>query len=166
MIMRPVFSQENFATDKYILVEVSTAAKVAAAGTQYFLPDTPELRMNEGMVYTNAIQAYTASQLTTAPSGEAVVPAAEIINSVLVVTTIQEGNSEERIVRIPMFDLIASSNGGYIKTVLNLPIIITKSYVEMMNGTITAGVSFLFGFHYFTGADYKKRMEARKRANG
>ena len=155
--MSVVFSQENFATNKYLLVEVSTEGKTAGKGTKYFLPDIPELRFEKGFVLTNALQTYTSDQLTTSPNGKDVVAPAEIINAVLVLVTWNASSSEERLVRIPMFDLISQENGGYLRTLANLPVILPKCYVELQNATFTDGDAFLFGFHYFRAPkDYAK----------
>lgn len=114
------------------------------ANQKYLFTDNAELSSKKIKVY--GIEAFTAAQLSTDDQGNAVIPANGAPS--VTVTFVVEGN-KEIVKEMPVFNLVRSSNNGFIVPFDNLPITLTKCYITLNAGTnLTQNQVVLFNFYY------------------
>lgn len=121
------------------LAEVNFAS-APAAGQRFFFGDIPALRT----VFTHGIEAISASQLSTSPTGKTVNTQA---NCATLMLTLAIGDTEE-VYQIPVTSLISTLNGGFIRQFNGKRINLPKSYVTSVTTGISANQSILFNFYY------------------
>jgi hypothetical protein len=109
------------------LVEAQFTGTVAV-GKKYAFTQVPNISRNNIIIY--GFEVFTATQLSTTPSNNTVVPATAAPN---IVITFVDDNNVERIYQIPYSALIASSNGGFIRMVKPFILNLTKSYVQCVS---------------------------------
>jgi hypothetical protein len=109
------------------LVEAQFTGTVAA-GKKYPFTQVPNISRNNIIIY--GFEVFTATQLSTTPSNNTVVPAAAAPN---IVITFVDDNNVERIYQIPYYSLISSLNGGFIRMVKPFILNLTKSYVQAVS---------------------------------
>jgi hypothetical protein len=106
------------------LVEAQFTGTVAV-GKKYAFTQVPNISRNNIIIY--GFEVFTATQLSTTPSNNTVVPA----NAGHHITiTFVDDNNVERIYQIPYYSLISSLNGGFIRMVKPFILNLTKSYVQ------------------------------------
>jgi hypothetical protein len=109
------------------LVEAQFTGTVAV-GKKYPFTQVPNISRNNIMIY--GFEVFTATQLSTTPGNNTVVPAAAAPN---IVITFVDDNNVERIYQIPYYALISSLNGGFIRMVKPFILNLTKSYVQAVS---------------------------------
>jgi hypothetical protein len=109
------------------LVEAQFTGTVAV-GKKYAFTQVPNISRNNIIIY--GFEVFTATQLSTTPSNNTVVPAAAAPN---IVITFVDDNNVERIYQIPYYALISSLNGGFIRMVKPFILNLTKSYVQAVS---------------------------------
>ena len=109
------------------LVEAQFTGTVAV-GKKYAFTQVPNISRNNIIIY--GFEVFTATQLSTTPSNNTVVPAAAAPN---IVITFVDDNNVERIYQIPYYALVSSSNGGFIRMVKPFILNLTKSYVQCVS---------------------------------
>jgi hypothetical protein len=109
------------------LVEAQFTGTVAV-GKKYPFTQVPNISRNNIIIY--GFEVFTATQLSTTPSNNTVVPAAAAPN---IVITFVDDNNVERIYQIPYYALISSLNGGFIRMVKPFILNLTKSYVQAVS---------------------------------
>lgn len=131
-------NQDNFKIRRSFLAEVNLPT--VAAGNTYYFADIPQLRN----VYTYGIEAVSDTQLSKTPLGFTVAAAAQIKTATVVLTEMDTNV----IYQMPYYTLVASLNGGYIRTFNFLRINLVKSYIQLVDTGITATNSLAFNFYY------------------
>jgi len=125
------------------LVSAQITGTPAALQKYQFLPNA-ELSSKKIALY--GIEAYTAAQLTTDNSSNAVIPANGAPS--LTFTLVTEGN-KETIKDMPVVNAIRSSNNGFILPLDNLRVNLEKCYIILNAATnLTANQVVLFNFYY------------------
>jgi hypothetical protein len=109
------------------LVEAQFTGTVAV-GKKYAFTQVPNISRNNIIIY--GFEVFTATQLSTTPSNNTVVPAAAAPN---IVITFVDDNNVERIYQIPYYALVSSLNGGFIRMVKPFILNLTKSYVQCVS---------------------------------
>lgn len=129
---------QNFIIARSILVELNIAT--VSQGANYNFQDVPELRGK--LIY--GIEAFSDSHVAKTPFGNTVVANGSIDDVLLTLSV----GTDEQVANIPYYTLVSANNGGLIRQFANLPVNLTKSYVKLVNNTITNGHSLLFNFYY------------------
>ena len=111
------------------LVEAQFTGSVAK-GKKYAFTQVPNISRNNIIIY--GFEVFTADQLVSTPSNNAVIPAAAV-NAVVI--TFVDDNNVERIYQIPYSALLSSANGGFIRMVKPFILNLTKSYVQAVDVT-------------------------------
>lgn len=125
------------------LVEAQITGTPAALQTYNFLPNN-ELSSKRIALY--GIEAYTAAQLTTDNSGNAVIPANGAPS--ITFTLVTKGNVQT-IKEMPVVNAIRSSNNGFILPLDNLEVTLDKCFITLNAATnLTLGQVVLFNFYY------------------
>jgi hypothetical protein len=109
------------------LVEAQFTGTVAV-GKKYAFTQVPNISRNNIIIY--GFEVFTATQLSTTPSNNTVVPATAAPN---IVITFVDDNNVERIYQIPYYALVSSLNGGFIRMVKPFILNLTKSYVQCVS---------------------------------
>jgi hypothetical protein len=122
----------NLAIIKSQVVEAQFQGSVAT-GRRYNFTEVPNISRNNLLLY--GFEAYTADQLSVAPSGNTVVASADA-NQILV--TLKDIENEEFVYQYPVFNLIRSNTGGFVTIIQPRVINLTDCFVEL---TDTTGVS-------------------------
>ena len=120
----------NLVIKRSQIVEAKLSGSLAV-GKRYNFTDIPNLSRNNIVIY--GFEAFTTSQLTVTPTGNAVVPA-----STGIVITWRDTNKQEFIYQIPMYTTIRANNAGLIVLLQPRVINLTDSYVTL---TDTTGLS-------------------------
>lgn len=120
---------QNAIIQQSVLAEARITA-APAIGQQFFFDDIPDLSKNNILVY--GIIGYSATQLVTSPAQRPVIAAAGVPSVAL---TIVDSNSRKLVQQMPIYDSIRSLNGGFIAVFDNIPMNLTKSYIEIMATT-------------------------------
>jgi len=120
----------NLVIKRSQIVEAKLSGSLAV-GKRYNFTDIPNLSRNNIVIY--GFEAFTTSQLTVTPTGNAVVPA-----STGIVITWRDTNKQEFIYQIPMYTTIRANNAGLIVLLQPRVINLTDSYVSL---TDTTGLS-------------------------
>lgn len=120
----------NLVIKRSQIVEAKLSGSLAV-GKRYQFTDIPNISRNNLVVF--GWEAFTTSQLTVTPTGNAVVPV-----STGIVITWRDTNKQEFIYQIPMYTTIRANNAGLL--ILQQPRVInlTDSYVTL---TDTTGLS-------------------------
>ena len=125
------------------LVSAQITGTPAALQKYLFLPNA-ELSSKKIALY--GIEAYTAAQLTTDQSSNAVIPANGAPS--ITFTLVTDGN-KETIKDMPVVNAIRSSNNGFILPLDNLRVNLEKCYIILNAATnLTANQVVLFNFYY------------------
>ena len=122
----------NLVIKRSQLAEAQITGSVAT-GKKYPFTQIPNLSRNNIIIY--GLEVFTATQLSNTPSGNTVIAASAQDQVVL---TLVDNNNVERVYQIPIYTLISSNNGGFIKMVKPFILNLTKSYVQITN---TAGIN-------------------------
>jgi len=113
-------------------------------GDQFFLPDNQIIRGQRVRVY--GIECFSGDQLTKTPGGLTMASASAVLG--LMVNFVDAGNSN-RVYQIPFFTFQSSLNGGFIREFEPFEIVLTKSFVQVVDGAIlTAGEGVYFHLIY------------------
>lgn len=123
------------------IVEAKLAGSLAV-GNRYYFQDIPNLSRNNIIIY--GIEAFTDSQLATAPSGNTVVGA-----STGILVTLRDNKKQEFMYEVPYYTLIRANNAGLIVMMKPRIINLTDCYVTL---TSTSGLTLnevaAFNFYY------------------
>ena len=115
-----------------------------AVGKKYQFTEIPNLSRNNIIVY--GIEAFTTTQLTTTPTNNTPITAAESLG---IVVTLVDNNNNERIYQLPYYTAIRSLNGGFVLMFKPFILNITRSYIQLTNvSTIAAGEVAVFNVYY------------------
>lgn len=148
-------------TARFQLVELIIPAATAGAGAQVNFDDQPLLRTQEGnRVYIQAIEVFAANALATMPSGNTVIPAAQLRNATLTLSV----NNFFQIKQLPLVrqNVIYADPAAFFAYTPNIfefenlsDVIWTESFVQFSASPAGAvPFSVLFGVHY----DLKPRV--------
>jgi hypothetical protein len=123
------------------IVEFKLAGTVTV-GKRYYATDIPNLSRNNIVVY--GAELFTASQLTTTPTGNTVVAI-----STGIVVTFRDNFKQEFMYQIPAFTLIRYNNAGLIVLLKPRIINLTDCYVTVTNTTsLNANESVAMNLYY------------------
>jgi hypothetical protein len=111
-----------------------------ATGAFITFADVPQLRG----AHVQGIEAFTDAQLTKTPLQASVFE--DAAKKEMMMTFVED--ADNRFENVPYYTLIASSNGGLIRTFKDLKININKSGVFIGGTTATAGKSLALVFYY------------------
>lgn len=129
---------QNVIVKQSLLVEARITA-TPAVGQRFFFDDVPDISKNNIVVY--GIIGYSATQLAKSQSNRTVVAAAGVPSLAL---TIVDDNNVEKVQQMPVYDTVRSLNGGFVATFDDIPMNLTKSYIEVMATTsLNSGESFV-----------------------
>jgi hypothetical protein len=114
-----------------------------SAGSRYNFQDVPELR---GKVVYGVIAHQGGVDYTTSTQGNAIVAATQIRQSLI---TLTDNRNQQPVQRVPLYDLQPANNGGLIRMFNDIPVDITKSFVEITGTTsFSANDTWAFTFIY------------------
>jgi hypothetical protein len=131
----------NLVIKRSQIVEAKLSGSLAV-GKRYNFTDIPNLSRNNIVIY--GFEAFTTSQLTVTPTGNAVVPA-----STGIVITWRDTNKQEFIYQIPMYTTIRANNAGLIVLLQPRVINLTDSYVSLTDTTgLTLNQSVAINVYY------------------
>lgn len=128
--------------DRFIFVELKLTS--VAAGTTLNFLDVPQL--NNAKI--EAIEAYTATQVTKTPTQNTVFANAAAPEMLM---TFMNNQSDKQFENMPYYTLIRSNNGGYLMRFPKFRVNITASYVWIGGTTATANHALGFGIYYSNG---------------
>lgn len=129
---------QNAIIHRSVLAEARITA-TPAIGQRFFFDDIPDISKNNIVVY--GIIGYSATQLATSPQQRTVIAAAGVPSIAL---TIVDANNVQLVQQMPVYDTVRSLNGGFVATFDNLPMNLTRSYIEIMATTsLNSGESFV-----------------------
>jgi hypothetical protein len=129
---------QNVIIHRSVLAEARITA-TPAIGQRFFFDDIPDISKNNIVVY--GIIGYSATQLSTSPQQRTVIAAAGIPSVAL---TIVDANNVQLVQQMPVYDTVRSLNGGFVATFDNLPMNLTRSYIEIMATTsLNSGESWV-----------------------
>ncbi len=120
---------QNAIIERSVLAE----ARIVAApgiGQRYFFDDIPDISKNNILVY--GIIGYSATQMVTSPQQRPVIAAAAVPS---VSFTLVDSNNVQLVQQMAVYDTIRSLNGGFVAIFDNLPMNLTRSYIEIMATT-------------------------------
>jgi hypothetical protein len=120
---------QNAIIHRSVLAEARITA-TPAIGQRFFFDDIPDISKNNIVVY--GIIGYSATQLATSPQQRPVIAAAGVPSIAL---TIVDANNVQLVQQMPIYDSVRSLNGGFVATFDNLPMNLTRSYIEIMATT-------------------------------
>jgi hypothetical protein len=120
---------QNVIIHRSVLAEARITA-TPAIGQRFFFDDIPDISKNNIVVY--GIIGYSATQLSTSPQQRTVIAAAGVPSVAL---TIVDANNVQLVQQMPVYDTVRSLNGGFVATFDNLPMNLTRSYIEIMATT-------------------------------
>jgi len=98
-----------------------------AVGKKYPFTQIPNLSRNNIVIY--GFEVFTADQLSNTPSNNTVISTDAQAD---VVITFVDNNNEERVFQIPIYTLISSNNGGFIRMVKPFIMNLTKCYIQLV----------------------------------
>lgn len=131
----------NLVIKRSQIVEAKLSGSLAV-GKRYNFTDIPNLSRNNIVIY--GFEAFTTSQLTVTPTGNAVVP-----SSTGIVITWRDTNKQEFIYQIPMYTTIRANNAGLIVLLQPRVINLTDSYVSLTDTTgLTLNQSVAINVYY------------------
>ena len=131
----------NLVIKRSQIVEAKLSGSLAV-GKRYNFTDIPNLSRNNIVIY--GFEAFTTSQLTVTPTGNAVVPA-----STGIVITWRDTNKQEFVYQIPMYTTIRANNAGLIVLLQPRVINLTDSYVSLTDTTgLTLNQSVAINVYY------------------
>lgn len=135
---------QNVIITRSTLIEARIVSTPAALQKYVFDPN-PEIDRNNILVY--GIVGYSATQLAASPmSNRAAIPQADVPNIAL---TIQNAQGTSLIDRMPMYNTVRSLNGGFVVTFADLPMNVTRSFIELTGtGTLANTQSVIFEIYY------------------
>lgn len=127
------------------LVQAVVTNATPAYGQTYFFQDIPNI--SKGNIALYGIEAYSATQMATSPTGNTVISQANCIGlSVSLVTT---KNNFKQIEDQPYYNFIRSVNSGFVVLLNAIRIDLTKCYITILNaGTIAQNQVALFNLYY------------------
>ena len=117
----------NLVIKRSQIVEAKLKGSVAV-GNRYYFTDIPNLSRNNCIIY--GIEAFTDSELTTAPSGATVVG-----TSTGIAVTLRDNQKKEFMYQVPYYTLIRSNNAGLIVMMKPRIINLTDCYISVTNTT-------------------------------
>lgn len=133
----------NIIFQNTILVELIMSNAAAAAGNQFYFQDVPMLR---GKKVYGVIAHLSGVDLTISTQGNPVVDSAEARVSLLTLANTQSGYPNYQ---LPVYELNPTQNGGFVRQFADLPIDITKSYVQITAAsTLVTNDTWAFTFIY------------------
>jgi len=109
------------------IVEAKLSGSVST-GNRYYFTDIPNLSRNNCIIY--GIEAFTDSELSTAPSGSTVVG-----TSTGIAVTLRDNQKKEFMYQVPYYTLIRSNNAGLIVMMKPRIINLTDCYITVTNTT-------------------------------
>jgi len=109
------------------IVEAKLSGSVST-GNRYYFTDIPNLSRNNCIIY--GIEAFTDSELSTAPSGSTVVG-----TSTGIAVTLRDNQKKEFMYQVPYYTLIRSNNAGLIVMMKPRILNLTDSYITLTNTT-------------------------------
>lgn len=134
------------------LTEVNLGTTVPGAGQNINFQDYPQLRE----VYITGIESFNADQLSTSPSGKAIVTA----NTGITLTLMDKFNMEI-ISQYPTSDLNPGVVSGFYRDIAPFYLQLTKSYITILNNTgLSANESIVFNIFYVQAKDWEKYKAA------
>ena len=98
-----------------------------AVGKKYPFTQIPNISRNNIIIY--GFEAFTAAQLAVTPGNLTVIPSAAQAD---VVITFVDDKNEERVYQMPLYTLISSNNGGFVKMVKPFIMNLTRCYVQLV----------------------------------
>lgn len=134
------------------LTEVNLGTTVPGAGQNINFQDYPQLRD----VYITGIESFNTDQLSTSPSGKAIVTA----NTGITITLMDKFNMEI-ISQYPTSDLNPGVVAGFYRDIAPFYLQLTKSYITILNNTgLSANESIVFNIFYVQAKDWEKYKAA------
>jgi hypothetical protein len=138
--MKPIF--------RSYLIEVNLGQTVPGQGSNINIQDYPQLRN----VYITGICAYDSNQVTTSPSGNAVVSTLEGLT-----LTLLDVFNMEMIYSYPLFDLNPFNMAGFYRDILPFRLQLIKSQITVQNNAgLNANESVIFNVFYIGEKEYQK----------
>ena len=133
----------NTIIENSILVELPITATSVAAGQQFYFNDVPMLRNKK--VY-GIIAHISGVDYTTSTQGNDIIDGTQAKVSLLTLST---NDSNYPVYQIPVYDLNPVNNGGFIRMFSNIPIDITKCYVQITaTASLATNDTWAFTFLY------------------
>ena len=131
----------NLIIENSQLVEVLTVG--AAPGKTYAFPST--LKILDGKKTVGIICHANDVDYTVSTAGNNIMTVAELKQCTLVLDI----GGQTPVMNIPLYQLLASNNGGFIRQFGSLPLQISKCYVQLNNNSgFTDNDTFAFTFIY------------------
>lgn len=113
-------------------------------GQKYQFADNPMLSQNNILLY--GIECFTATQLSTVPTGQTVIPAATVDQ---IVVTLVDNQKKEFVYQMPIYSMVRSLNGGFVVMVEPRIINLTNCYVQITNNSgLSANEVVPFNFYF------------------
>lgn len=128
------------------LVEVQVPASSSALSFQ--IPDQPQLKDKK----TVAIEFYNVADFSTAPSGNPVVSAANLLKTFITLYTFsKDGKQGQFIYQMPATSLKRSATGAYVWELPefnDLNVDYNKSFINVASSVSGSAFSFVFNVYY------------------
>ena len=140
---RAMYNQEFTIRNSYLTEIDFTAAPTA--GDKIFFKDYPNLTNRNGkeIIFTG-VEAYYIDVLNTSPNGVQLLSLTELSKLTITIAV----GSNEKLYKMPATNLCTFLNGGFIRKLNNLEVTITKCYVTVNAGGITANRAVCFNWYY------------------
>lgn len=123
------------------IVELSVGAAVPGNGSKIYFKNYPQVLRD---VITYGIQAHYNTEYAVSTQGNAIIDASEAAAAFLCLSV----DGQEQI-KIPVYSLIASLNGGIVDSLGNLNINWDNSYLQIVNSAILeANDTYAFTVYY------------------
>lgn len=128
------------------LVEVQLTA-TPARGQSFPFQVTQNDYINKPEVFVYGIETYTATELSTSPSGNTVIAAADVPN--IVVNLIDRNGQKEKDRNIPLTRFRPSLYNGYTQYFEPISVDMSRSNISLVAaGTLALNQVVCFGFYY------------------